>query len=116
MALDVYTWLAQRLHRISSGKPLQITWVLMCEQFGQGFARLRGSRRNFLQTLHQVQAAYPQARIDAAEAGLTLSNRPPPVAPQYSPVLPDRKPTAAPATHGTYSRPRTTRTPWQARL
>jgi hypothetical protein len=58
MALDVYAWLAQRLHRIPSGKPQQITRVAMYERFGQGFARPRDFRRNFLQTLHQVQAAY----------------------------------------------------------
>ncbi len=100
MALDVYAWLAQRLHRIPSGKPQQITWVAMYEQFGQGFGRLRDFRRNFLQTLHQVQAAYPQARIEAGEVGLTLSNSPPPVAPRYSPALPSRKAEVSPASHG----------------
>ena len=91
MALDVYAWLAQRLHRIPPGKPQQITWVAMYEQFGQGFARLRDFRRNFLQTLHQVHAAYPQARIEADEVGLTLSQSPPPVPPRYSAALPNKK-------------------------
>jgi hypothetical protein len=91
MALDVYAWLAQRLHRIPSGKPQQITWVSMYEQFGQGFARLRDFRRNFLQTLHQVHAAYPQARIEADEVGLILSNSPPPVAPRHFGSLPSKK-------------------------
>jgi hypothetical protein len=91
MALDVYAWLAQRLHRIPPGKPQLITWVSMYEQFGQGFARLRDFRRNFLQTLHQVHAAYPQARIDADEVGLTLTNSPPPVPPRYSGSLSGKK-------------------------
>ena len=51
-------------------KPQLITWLALYEQFGQGFARLRDFRRNFLQTLHQVHAAYPQAQIDADEVGL----------------------------------------------
>ncbi len=100
MALDVYAWLAQRLHRIPSGKPQQITWLAMYEQFGQGFARLRDFRRNFLQTLHHVHAAYPQARIEAGEVGLTLSNSPPPVAPRYSGALPGRKLPVTPANNG----------------
>jgi len=100
MALDIYAWLAQRLHRIPSGKPQQITWVAMYEQFGQGFARLRDFRRNFLQILHQVHAAYPQARIEVGEVGLMLSNSPPPVAPRYSPALPNRKNAAPPSGHG----------------
>src|SRR5580692_2569022 len=97
MALDVYAWLAQRLHRINPGKPQQITWVAMYEQFGQGFARLRDFRRNFLQTLHQVHSAYPQARIEADEVGLTLSQSPPPVPPRYSFALPGKKVKASPA-------------------
>ncbi len=88
MALDVYAWLAQRLHRVPPGRPQQITWLAMYEQFGQGFGRLRDFRRQFLHTLHQVKAAYPQARIDADDVGLVLSNSPPPVPRRYSPLLP----------------------------
>ena len=100
MALDVYAWLAQSLHRIPSGKPQQITWLAMYEQFGQGFARLRDFRRNFLQTLHQVQAAYPQARIEADEVGLILSNSPPPVAPRHFGSLPMKKAEVSPTGSG----------------
>lgn len=87
MALDIYAWLAQRLHRVPVGKPQQITWLSLCEQFGQGFTRLRDFRRNFIQILHQVQAAYPQARIEVGEVGMTLSNSPPPIPPRYTPAL-----------------------------
>jgi hypothetical protein len=87
MALDIYAWLAQRLHRVPVGKPQQITWLSLNEQFGQGFTRLRDFRRNFLQILLQVHAAYPQARFEVGEVGLTLSNSPPPVAPRYTAAL-----------------------------
>lgn len=82
MALDVYVWLAQRLHRVPTGKPQFVDWNSMHEQFGQGFARIRDFRRKFLQTLHQVSSAYPAARISGDEKGLTLSHSPPPVAPR----------------------------------
>jgi hypothetical protein len=36
MALDIYAWLAQRLHRVPAGKPQFIAWSLIYEQFGQG--------------------------------------------------------------------------------
>ena len=114
MALDVYAWLAQRLHRIPSSKPQQITWLAMYEQFGQGFARLRDFRRNFLQTLHQVHAAYPQARIDADEVGLSLSHSPPPVAPRYSGSLPNKKAEEGLRVTVTSSRPPHQPTPQQA--
>lgn len=105
MALDVYAWLAQRLHRIPTGRPQQITWVAMYEQFGQGFARLRDFRRNFLQTLHQVQAAYPQARLDADEVGLSLTHSPPPVPPRYFGTLSHKKTGGSPI-HGNLVAPR----------
>jgi hypothetical protein len=80
MALDIYVWLAQRLHRVPTGKPQFIAWDSLYEQFGQGFARVRDFRRRFLQTLHHVESAYPTARLSADDGGLTLSNSPPPVA------------------------------------
>src|SRR5262245_54697980 len=92
MALDVYVWLAQRLHRVPPGKPQFIAWPSAYEQFGQGFARLRDFRRQFLQTLAHVRSAYPSARIAADEQGLTLENSPPPVAPRYTAVTPGPKP------------------------
>ncbi len=88
MALDVYSWLAQRLHRVPPGRPQMITWVALHEQFGQGFARVRDFRRRFLQTLHQVQAAYPNARLSATDVGVSLENSPPPVPPRYTSAIP----------------------------
>jgi hypothetical protein len=87
MALDVYVWLAQRLHRVPTGKPQFVAWVNVHEQFGQGFARVRDFRRRFLQTLHQVESAYPSARLSADHQGLTLEHSPPPVAPKQIPKL-----------------------------
>lgn len=80
MALDAYVWLAQRLHRVSSRKPQLITWTALYDQFGQGFHRIRDFRRRFIQVLHQVQAAYPGARLDADDKGVTLHHSRPPVA------------------------------------
>ncbi len=84
MALDTYVWLAQRLHRIPAGKPQFVPWTSLQEQFGQGFGRLRDFRRRFLKPLRQVADAYPGARIDADERGLTLEHSPPPVPPRYT--------------------------------
>src|SRR3954469_14431711 len=84
MALDVYVWLAQRLHRVPAGKPQFVDWNSLHEQFGQGFARIRDFRRCFLQTLHQVGSAYPAARISGDDRGMTLAHSPPPVAPRSS--------------------------------
>src|SRR5918998_6195969 len=63
MALDIYCWLAQRLHRIPEGKPQFISWVALYDQFGQGYKELRFFRRDFLKLLGQVRTVYPRARI-----------------------------------------------------
>ena len=61
LELDIYTWLAQRLHRIAIGKPQFVDWNSLHEQFGQGYDRIRDFRRGFLETLRQVQVVYPMA-------------------------------------------------------
>ena len=79
MALDVYCWLAQRLHRIPGGKPQFVPWAGLFEQFGQNYKEVRFFRRDFLTTLKQVTATYPDARIEVDGKGMFLSNSPPPI-------------------------------------
>ena len=79
MALDMYCWLAQRLHRISPSKPQFVPWTALQEQFGQHYARIRDFRRDFLFLLHQVRVAYPDAVFDADRKGMSLWQSPPPV-------------------------------------
>jgi hypothetical protein len=83
MALDMYVWLGQRLHRIPARKGQFVSWDSLHEQFGQGFARVRDFRRRFLQTLRQVQAAYPDAKLDADDKGMTLHQSRPPVSSRF---------------------------------
>ena len=80
MALDVYSWLAQRLHRIPKPHRQFIPWVAVKEQFGPDFGRLRKFREKFVEALRQVHAVYPAAKIDVTDEGLTLHTSPPPVA------------------------------------
>jgi hypothetical protein len=88
LALDVYVWLAQRVHRVPVGKPQFIGWANLYEQFGQGFARIRDFRRQFLRTLTQVRAVYPDARLELDDRGITLANSPPPVSGRTVVALP----------------------------
>lgn len=79
LALDVYSWLAQRLHTLPREKPTLITWKALAAQFGQEYDRLRAFRARFMETLQRVQTQYPAARLEATPAGLVLRNSPPPV-------------------------------------
>jgi hypothetical protein len=76
--------LAQRLHRIPDGKPQFVTWAALFEQFGQNYAQVRFFRRDFLTTLKQVLAAYPNARFETDNRGMTLANSPPPISKRLS--------------------------------
>jgi hypothetical protein len=80
LALDVYAWLAQRLHRIPILKPQRVSWVALSEQFGQGFTRLRDFRASFVKVLTFVSTQYQAARVEVSEAGLILRTSQPPVA------------------------------------
>ncbi len=79
MALDIYAWLAQRLHRIDARKPQSIPWTALKEQFGWHYSRIRKFKEVFRQTLDLVLTQYRGARIDLDGRGMTLRNSSPPV-------------------------------------
>ena len=54
MALDIYTWLAQRLHRVPHGRTDLVPWTSLFEQFGAGYTRLRAFRSFFVKQLAAV--------------------------------------------------------------
>ena len=80
MALDVYAWLAQRLHRVPKGHDQLVTWVNLHDQFGVGYGRLFKFRQVFRRVLRQVLTVYPDARLEDTDRGLVLKNSKPPVA------------------------------------
>jgi hypothetical protein len=55
MALDVYAWLAYRLHVLA--KPTLISWMALKQQFGTGFSRLDNFRVTFTSNLRLAMAA-----------------------------------------------------------
>jgi hypothetical protein len=79
MGLDIYAWLAQRLHRIPKPHRQMILWIALQEQFGSDYARIRKFREVFMVALRQVHAVYPAAKIDVLPRGLLLHTSPPPV-------------------------------------
>jgi hypothetical protein len=80
MALDVYAWLGQRMHRIHPREAAFIPWTALHRQFGQGYTeRIRKFREVFLVALKQVLAVYPAAKLAASAGGLTLHHSAPPV-------------------------------------
>lgn len=80
MALDIYAWLAYRLHVLV--KPTPISWRALKQQFGTSFARLDNFKATFSSNLHLAMAVYRDAKIEDGPAGLVLHNSRPPVAPR----------------------------------
>ena len=108
LALDIYAWLAQRLHRIPPNKPAFVSWAALHGQFGQGYTgnqAIKKFRSVFRHALKEVLTLYKDARVDdedpkpprlysleggrtlwraAPATGLTLRNSSPPVRKLYS--------------------------------
>jgi Plasmid encoded RepA protein len=79
LCLDVYCWLAQRLHRIHPARSQTISWPALKEQFGADYGRMVDFRAKFVPALRAVWAVYPSAKMEVASDGLTLLHSPPPV-------------------------------------
>lgn len=79
MGLDVYTWLAQRLHRVDPKRPALVPWISLKEQFGQGYDRMDNFKRVFKTTLGRVAAVYSEARYLLDGKGIRLIHSRPPV-------------------------------------
>jgi Plasmid encoded RepA protein len=80
MALDVYAWLAYRLHALQ--RPTPVSWPALKGQFGTGVRRMDNFRAGFLDNLRLALAVYRRARVDIEERGLVLHPSRPPVAPR----------------------------------
>jgi hypothetical protein len=78
MSLDLYVWLAWRLHTLNKATP--VSWPAIHAQFGTGFRELRHFRPRFIEALAAAVAAYPEARVEVGEAGITLNPSRPPIA------------------------------------
>ncbi len=91
MALDIYAWLAQRLHRIRPNKPQFITWAAIKDQFGWHYGRMNNFKAVFRKTLATVLSQYKGAKVYQNDKGLTLCNSPAPVRDRISIASPRKK-------------------------
>lgn len=88
MALDVYAWLAQRLHRVHQFRPQFIPWTALQAQFGWHYGRIRDFKRDFRVALNFVLKQYRGARVELDDRGMTLRYSPPPVKGRTAIILP----------------------------
>ncbi len=82
LALDLYSWLAQRLHRVEKGKPEFIPWAALKEQFGEGYGEMYKFKQKVRETLKLVHLQYRAARFsEEKNKGLWLEHSAPPIPP-----------------------------------
>lgn len=70
LVIDIYIWLAYRLHALK--KDTEVSWPALHTQFGAEVGRLRGFRKYFIECLALAVAAYPDARVDVGARGVVL--------------------------------------------
>jgi hypothetical protein len=88
MALDVYCWLAYRLHVLTG--PTPISWQALHAQFGHGIARMVHFKKQFRPTLSLALAVYPEAQVNQVDQGIVLHPSAPPCGKAPLRALPGR--------------------------
>src|SRR5690349_4827456 len=70
MVIDVYIWLAYRLHALR--RDMEVGWPALYTQFGAGFKHIRQFRAQFKDSLELALAAYPDAGVSMGDRGVVL--------------------------------------------
>lgn len=84
-ALDVYAWLAYRLHRVRNPRGERITWRALQAQFGTPGGDNKSFKRAFRMALARAQGVYANAQTavtivdDGRRSGLHIERADPPV-------------------------------------
>jgi len=77
VAIDIYIWLAYRLHVLKKATP--ISWLSLHQQFGGSYKNVRQFKPEFLRNLTFAMAVYADARVDETKDGLILHPSRPPI-------------------------------------
>ena len=79
LALDAYSWLAHRLHRVNRAEGVMVSWGNLYGQFGQEYGAAKDFKKAFRKALLAARAVYPDARLEVVPGGMLLKPSPPPV-------------------------------------
>ncbi|MDH1251785.1 replication protein RepA [Comamonas thiooxydans] len=81
LALDIYVWLAYRLHQVGR-QSVHVSWLALMRQFAHsptGRHAVQTFQRCFLHALRQALVVYPGARVTLSEGGINLLHSQPPI-------------------------------------
>lgn len=77
LAIDIYTWLAYRLHALRSNQTLH--WHQLKDQLGPEYRESKDFKKKFIPALLKVQEVYPKARVNVVSGGIVISPSDPPI-------------------------------------
>jgi hypothetical protein len=76
MAMDIYQFLAYRLHRVNGSTV--ISYEQLHNQFGSG-NNIRQFKQGFKNNMKDVLAVYPKARVIPTDSGIQIYQSAPPI-------------------------------------
>jgi hypothetical protein len=79
LAIDLYLWLAYRLHVLE--RPISLSWTALHSQFGGGVNLIKHWKPKFLRSFASALAAYPTAKAELSNHGVRLFPSPSPTGP-----------------------------------
>ena len=101
-ALDLYTWLAYRLPRVSAKRPTTLSWQQLAGHFGNEGRNIRKFRQTVRDAWERhVSGVYPEARAEFDTTVVRLHASPPPLQRRVVPgitLVPPPTPTDDPGT------------------
>ncbi len=77
LAIDIYLWLAFRLHVLQ--KEMPVGWEALHRPFGARVRLLKNFKSQFMAPLHLALSAYSAAKVRVGDRGLLLEPSPPPL-------------------------------------
>lgn len=79
LAIDIYCWLALRLHKLPH--PLYLHWASIRNQFGQDYSNSKDFKKAFELAMRDALTVYPAAKVESVDGGLMLKPSPSPIQP-----------------------------------
>ena len=70
MVIDIYIWLAYRLHALK--RDADVGWLSLHAQFGAGFKSIKRFKQHFADCVALAVAAYPEANVAISSRGMIL--------------------------------------------
>ena len=77
--MDIYSWLAQRLHRTRTDNGVKLYWKNLRDLFGREYKCPTDFKKKFAPSMRKVLTVYPNAHVLPKHGDKRLFPSPPPI-------------------------------------